>query len=99
MKTYIQKLKAALKTFNEPHCNYLVEFDCTIGELLDSQCHTHSQIPFKFHLSKRKCHLIEFVNDGDETLVVYKWWNKSKQRWEYQSDLLWMIESRINHQP
>lgn len=94
MKTYIQKLKAALKARNEPHCNYIVELDCTISELLNSQCNCYD-IPPKFKFNGFLCHLLEFINDSNEPLVVFKWFNKPKKRWEYSVEPVYILSGGI----
>jgi len=92
--TYIQKLKTALKERDEPHCNYIVGLDCTILELLESQCNDYD-VPAKFRFNGLLCHLIELINDSAEPLVVFKWRNKSKNRWEYAVEPLYIAARRI----
>lgn len=39
----------------------------------------------------KKCHVRGIV-DGR---VVFRWWNRYKQRWVYEVDEMWLLEHRI----
>ena len=95
IKTYIQKLKAALKTRDEPHCNYLVEFDCTITELLNSESNLVN-VPKKFKRNGLIFHIIEVINDNNEQLLVLKHWRNDKKIWAYSIEPVWLINNSTN---
>lgn len=43
---------------------------------------------------RRLCHVIAVCDSGtkDGSVVTYRFWRRSKQRWEYSAELLWVIE-------
>jgi len=43
-----------------------------------------------------KCHFLSEVQDGDLTLIAYKYWRAGKQRWEYELIPLWLLEYELS---
>ena len=42
--------------------------------------------------ASEKCHLVaEIEDDNGEKLIAYKWWGKSKQRWQYEIEPRWIM--------
>jgi hypothetical protein len=52
-------------------------------------------IPSSWHSLGAKRHLVAEINDGDEQLVVYKYWLVTKQRWEYKTEPKSIIEFEL----
>lgn len=43
------------------------------------------KIPKTYHIAGTKYHLVAIVQDGEEEIVVSKYWRPFKQRWEYMA--------------
>ena len=43
-----------------------------------------------------KCHLVKRIKDGDESLIVYKYWRPEKQRWQYMTEKEYLILVALN---
>lgn len=52
-------------------------------------------IPSSWHWRREKRHLVAEITDGDEPLVVYKYWLSTKQRWEYKIEPKSIIEFEL----
>lgn len=46
----------------------------------------------KFRYLNRLCHHVRTINDGELTLVVFKRWEKTKQRWRYEVEAKWVLD-------
>ena len=56
-----------------------------------------SKIPKVFYdMHKRKCHVISSVEDGQETIILFKWWGKRNKRWFYKAITKDMLEFEID---
>lgn len=52
-------------------------------------------IPEQWKALGVRWHLVETLNDGDTELIIYKFWRKHKQRWEYRVNPRWLVEREI----
>lgn len=50
-------------------------------------------IPKKFYLYGKKCHLVGVLNDNGTQIATFKTWRKHKQRWDYQSEIVEIVQA------
>lgn len=56
------------------------------------------EIPKTWYWCRKKCHLIQIINDGETEIVVYKQWLKTRQRWTYIAEERWLVEHQIQRE-
>ena len=44
-----------------------------------------SDVPKTWKGIAGKCHLVEIIKDGNQEIVVFKYYRSAKQRWEYKA--------------
>lgn len=52
-------------------------------------------IPKSWHWRGEKRHFVTEITDGDEVLIVYKRWRKSKSWWDYHIESKSVIEFEL----
>ena len=48
-------------------------------------------------IKSRKCHVVSRVEDNREQIIIYKFYNKTKQSWYYKAKEEWLLLFELNH--
>jgi len=54
--------------------------------------------PKAWHEGKFKMHFVKEIIDGEYTMIVYKYYFKSRKRWNYKCEPKWLVDFVIEQE-